>query len=272
MGHELTQPALEQGPVEPPCRDKGELQHLYARHFATIRADREALKDKFYRLRYQVYCVENPFEDASAQTDGMERDSFDNHSVSSLLVHRSSGIVAGGIRLILPFEAGAPRDLPLWTVCDRDALDVHTRHLPRARTAEVSRNAISKRFRRMMTSLGLSGAANLHQVMRHLSLGLLAAVVQMASERGITHVCAAMEAPMLRMLAGLGVHFQKLGPPVDYHGVRQPAYADLDALLVRTWIERPDVWALITRNGHDWPLNYGLAHPVGDPFAVRMGH
>jgi N-acyl amino acid synthase of PEP-CTERM/exosortase system len=223
-------------------------------------------------LRYQVYCIENPFEDASSQTEEMERDEFDRHSACSLLVHRPTGVIAGGIRLILPFEDGAPRDLPLWEVCDRTALDSHTRHLPRERTGEVSRNAISKQFRRMMASLDEGGAENLHQVMRNLSLGLMAAVVRMAAEHGITHVCAAMEAPMLRMFSRLGIHFQKLGPTVEFHGVRQPAYADLDALLARTWIERADVWALITRNGQDWPLNQKLTHTMAGHYGARLAH
>jgi len=198
----------------------------------------------------------------------MERDEFDPHAACSLLVHRPTGIVAGGIRLILPFEDGTPRDLPLWRVCDRNALASYS--LPRERTGEVSRNAISKQFRGMMMKVGESGAESFHRVMRNLSLGLMASVVRMAKEHGITHVCAAMEAPMLRMFARLGIHFQKLGPPIEFHGVRQPAYADLDALLVRTWIERPDVWALVTDAGRDWPLNQALARSIAGHSGARL--
>lgn len=252
------------------ARDGIDLRHAYARHFTTVRADTERLRDQFFKLRYQVYCVENRFEDASRQRDEKERDEFDPHSACSLLVHRPTGVVAGGIRLILPFDDGAPRELPLWHVCDRDALEAHCRYCPRERTGEVSRNAISKQFRRMMINLGGSGAESLHQVMRNLSLGLMAAVVRMARDHGITHVCAAMGAPLLRMFARLGIHFQKLGPPVEFHGVRQPACADLDALLVRTWIERPDVWALITDAGQDWPLNRNLAHSIAGHSGARL--
>jgi len=253
-------------------REETDLCQLYARHFTTLRADTDGLKTQFYKLRYQVYCVENAFEDPASQIDEMERDGFDDHSVSSLLVHRHTGVVAGGVRLILPYKGEAERELPLLRLCDRDALAFHARELPAGRTAEVSRNAISKQSRRLMTALSSSGVATPHQLMRHLSLGLLAAVVRMSAEHGITHICAMTEAPTLRMLARLGLHFRKFGPAVEHHGLRQPAHVDLDTLLARAWVERPDVWALITRNGLDWPLNRGLALAADWPARSRTAH
>jgi N-acyl amino acid synthase of PEP-CTERM/exosortase system len=266
MGPQLASPA------SPIAVDREELCRLYARHFTTLRADTDGLRAQFYKLRYQVYCIENPFENPSSQIDEMERDGYDDHSVSSLLVHRHTGVIAGGIRLILPYHGEAKRDLPVLGLCDHDALQLHACELPAARTAEISRHAISKQSRRLMAQLDSSGVATPHQLMRHLSLGLLAAVVRMAAEHGITHICAMMEAPSLRMFARLGLHFHKLGPAVEHHGLRQPAYADLDALLARTWVERPEVWALITRDGLDWPLNQDLALAADWPDRTRTAH
>jgi N-acyl amino acid synthase of PEP-CTERM/exosortase system len=253
-------------------RENNDLCQIYARHFTTVRADTDPLKAQFYRLRYQVYCVENAFEDPSALAGEMERDSFDDHSVSSLLIHRQTGVIAGGIRLILPAEGGTAREFPLWSVCDRHALEFHSRELPRERTAEVSRNAISKQARKLMASLSGSGVDTLHQMMRHLSLGLLAAVIRMSAEHGITHICATMDAPTIRMFARLGLHFQKLGPMVEFHGLRQPIFTELDSMLARTWIERPEVWALMTRNGVDWPLNQRLAVSTAWPARRETAH
>ena len=255
MKHQLAPSMLHVAPGS----DGSDLPHPYARHFTTVRAHTEELRAQFYRLRYQVYCVENAFEDAAAQSGEMEQDAFDAHAVSSLLIHRQTGILAAGIRLILPFDGGVERELPLLRLCDRNALAFHSRELPRDRTAEVSRQAISAQSRRLMAQLSSSGVMTPHQLMRHLSLGLIAAVVSMAAEHRMTHMCAMMEAPALRMFARLGLHFHKLGPTVEHHGLRQPAYIDFDTLLARAWAERPDVWALITRNGRDWPLNQRLA-------------
>jgi N-acyl amino acid synthase of PEP-CTERM/exosortase system len=254
------------------AREEDDLCRLYTRHFTTVRADTEILKAQFYRLRYQVYCVENAFEDPSAQSGEMERDAFDAHSVSSLLIHRHTGIIAGGIRLILPSHRDAKRELPLLGLCDRHALDFHARELPRERTAEVSRNVISKQSRQLMAALSGSGVTTSHRLMRHLSLGLIAAVIRMAAEQRMTHMCAMMEAPALRMFARLGLHFHKLGTAVEHHGLRQPAYVDFDTLLARAWTERPDVWALITRNGLDWPLNQRLALSAAWPANRLTAH
>lgn len=255
-----------------PDHESDELSQIYARHFTTVRADTESLKAQFYRLRYQVYCIENAFEDPAVQADEMERDAFDEHSVSSLLIHRHTGVVAGGIRLILPIQDESARELPLWSACDRQALASHSHALPRERTAEISRSAISKQARKLMTALSGTGVDTPNQMMRHLSLGLVAAMVRMAAENGITHICAMMEAPTLRMFARLGLHFHKLGPAIEHHGLRQPAYVDLDTFLTRAWVEHPDVWALITRNGLDWPLNRGLALATDWPDRSLTAH
>jgi len=42
---------------------------------------REAL-----RIRHQVYCIENPFENPGDHPDGFEQDEFDSHSLHSLLI------------------------------------------------------------------------------------------------------------------------------------------------------------------------------------------
>ncbi len=74
----------------------------------------------------------------------------------------------------------------------------------------------------------------------------------------MTHLCAIKEPALLRMLSRLGIHFNNLGPRVEYHGTRQPCYSNLDLLLARTWIERREVWEILTRDGEIWPLNTEL--------------
>jgi len=67
---------------------------FYNEHFDVVRADTRALLDQAYRLRYQVYCVENPFESPAEQVNGRETDLDDDRSVHALLVHRRSGAMA----------------------------------------------------------------------------------------------------------------------------------------------------------------------------------
>ena len=58
----------------------------------------------------------------------------------------------------------------------------------------------------------------------------------------------ALEA-LLRLLGRFGLHFQAIGEPVNYHGLRQPCIAELDALLRSAAKEQPDIWALGTEDG-----------------------
>ena len=49
----------------------------YNAHFEVVRADTRQQLDLAYRLRYRVYCVENPFEDPTRCSDGREIDDDD---------------------------------------------------------------------------------------------------------------------------------------------------------------------------------------------------
>jgi N-acyl amino acid synthase of PEP-CTERM/exosortase system len=143
----------------------------------------------------------------------------------------------------------------MWSVCSPENYANRVGHRTVQRTAEVSRIAVSKQFRQVYAKSWAHEGADSLRIAAQLSLGLLSAVVRMCAERGITHICAVMEPSLLRMLARAGVYLQKLGSPVEYHGTRQPAYADLSELLSRTWNERPDVWSFLTQGGEYWPLS-----------------
>src|SRR5215831_8836460 len=113
-----------------------EFLSCYRQHFEVVRADTPALLDEAYRLRYQVYCVENSYENRAQQVNGRERDAYDDRSVHSLLIHRRSGAAAGTVRVILP---GTDREaaLPINIVTDPGQHEL-LRRLPLSRTAEIS--------------------------------------------------------------------------------------------------------------------------------------
>src|SRR5690606_20046318 len=123
------------------------LADVYERWFESTLADTSEQLSQAFRLRYQVYCVENPFEDPTEHPRGEERDSYDDHSVHALLVHRPSREVAGTVRLVLVRPDRPDDSFALQRVCheplvrDREAFPV-------LQMAEVSRFCISKAFRR----------------------------------------------------------------------------------------------------------------------------
>src|SRR6516164_6190321 len=87
----------------------------YERHFDVIRAANPQLVREAYRLRYQVYCVENPFEDPEQHISACESDDEDDRSIHTLLLHRRTGEIAGTTRVILPNQRRS-RPLPIATL------------------------------------------------------------------------------------------------------------------------------------------------------------
>src|SRR5438874_12100382 len=93
-----------------------EFLSCYRQHFEVVRADTPSLLDEAYRLRYQVYCVENRYEDPDQQVNGRGRAVSDDRSVHSLWIHRRSGVAAGTMRVIFPGPVTQDLPRPLNTV------------------------------------------------------------------------------------------------------------------------------------------------------------
>lgn len=243
-GRKVTDARTQTGVEEPSC------YQLYSRWFDVVAADTPELRAESYRLRYQVYCVENAFESPAEHPDGFERDEYDDHSEHSLLIHRETGAVVGTVRLILPAKPKGLDALPISQICKEIILQ-DPAHFPPNRTAEISRFAVSKSFRRRVTDGRYADLHVLDQqprldgeerrvLMPNITLGLMQAVVQMSLKHGITHLCAVMEPALLRLVARLGIRFRPLGPLVDYHGRRQPCCSELENLVKATIEARPD--------------------------------
>jgi N-acyl amino acid synthase of PEP-CTERM/exosortase system len=211
---------------------------LYDRYFSVVMADTPALLDAAHALRYQVYCVEHAYEDPAQQLGEREWDSCDAQSVHSVLVSKPEGVVVGCVRLILPSRSGGPcATLPIRTLLgdeDRARLD----EFGIDRTAEISRYAIAKRYRRRPSEseypdveLTDPSAQDFRRLAPHMSLGLIRGVCLLAARHQIETVCAEMSLPLLRLLERFGLVFETLGPMIDYHGARQPCVADCRQLL-----------------------------------------
>lgn len=234
-------------------------RELYRQYFDTVvvgENDAE-LREAVFRLRYQVYCVENPFEDPAANTDGLERDAFDDRAVHALLLHKRSRSWAGAVRLILPNEADMAHSFALQEVCS-DPMLSDPKRFPVQEMAEVSRFCISKEFRKRQGDWLYPQSNEPHdtkderRVVPNMTLGLIEGLVQMSLDNGILYWCAVMERPLLRLLSRLGIHFENIGPLVEYHGRRQPCILRIDTMLKQVQEERPDVWEILTDGGRHW--------------------
>lgn len=244
------------------------LVDVYERWFQSVPANTSELRSHAFRLRYQVYCVENPFEDPADNPDGEETDRDDAHAAHSLLIHRPSGVVAGTVRLVLPLPDELDDSFALQRIC-REPILRDRKRFPVLRTAEISRFCVSKDFRRRRGD-GLypnlhdpepRNAAEERRVIPHMTLGLIESLVRMSVRHRITYWCAVMEPTLLRLLSRLGIYFDPIGPLVDYHGRRQPCYIKLSTLLTRVARERPDVWEVLTDRGRHWEALLELENP-----------
>lgn len=222
----------------------------YNCRFAVISANTHGLQEQAYRLRYQVYCKENNFENPLDHPLEQEMDEFDGRSVHSVIIDRPSRTVVGTVRLILPDQEAVEKSFPIQHVCNHPLLH-RFRLLHKSRSAEISRFAISKDFcRRAADCHPLQESRDERKAsMPNLTLGLMNGIVRMSAENGISDWFAVMEPTLLRLLSRFGIYFSPIGPMVNYHGMRQPCHAVMNNLLERVRKERPEVWEIITDNG-----------------------
>ena len=113
---------------------------------------------------------------------------------------------------------------------------------------EVSRFALAKMVTQQVRAMSAASSSLLR-------LALIQGAVRLSAEAGHTHWLAVMEPTLLRLLRATGLHFAPLGPPVEYHGLRQPAIAELVPTLARLANEQPVVWDFVTRGGTWYPAS-----------------
>lgn len=226
-----------------------ELYARFAANFKAVVADNPVLIGHAQALRFQVYCLERRFEEASCYPDRLEHDEYDLHAIQSLLLFGKEAEPIGTCRLI-PCQPNGVK-LPFQNILESGTVHPED-YLPLATTAEVSRFLISKSYRLRVSSedketIRASRSADLFTSLP--CLGLVQALLRSSVRAGITHWAAVMEPKLLRMLASLGIHFHSIGSLVSHHGLRQPSYCALEEMLTRLYLERPDHWEIVTDGG-----------------------
>ncbi|WP_200373339.1 PEP-CTERM/exosortase system-associated acyltransferase [Thiocystis violacea] len=248
------------------------------RHFSFSRADREEDIASTYRIRYQVYCLERGFLDASHYPEGLERDAFDAHAVPILARHEQ-GEPAGTARLVMPSALGFPLEGHCRFSPGREVPSDTTGPFP-ARYVEISRLAVSRAFRRRKGD-GLYGgpprpgspqaggaeilAFPTSQQTPEIVSGIYRLLYQESRRRGVEHWVVAMERGLDIILRRMGLDFTPIGPRIDYFGPVRPYLASIETLerhLYRTAPEvlrfmltglEPELWPAFARDrGDSW--------------------
>jgi N-acyl amino acid synthase of PEP-CTERM/exosortase system len=220
-------------------------------------------------LRYQVLCLEQrvPGFDASRYPDQCERDNYDDHSSHVLLLHRPSGNFVGTARLILLDPDHPKKCFPLELNAELDPSLFDLRTVPRKHMAEVSRLLIMRSFRQRredneeFKSNHVVEESRIKKPRRfpHPILALVAGLISMAAEHGITHWISMMDPALNRLLGHYGGQHDPIGPITEYHGQRRPYYLNLPCTLACMSETHKQIWELLT--------DYGKVTFTRDPVA-----
>jgi N-acyl amino acid synthase of PEP-CTERM/exosortase system len=182
--------------------------------------------ERYLEFRHEVFCEElqrvSTIRDVlSARGRPMETDCYDAYSRHFLAVHRTSGETAGCARLILPNPLGL--NVSARYVIDQRSIE----GVPEDQIGEISRMAVSRRFRRRREDLHASATGSPQEEVKFTSdgkrrhqpelvLGMYREVFLCCSQVGVKYCFAAMDERFSRLLQTIGFPFRAVGPVNRY--------------------------------------------------------
>lgn len=190
-------------------------------HFCLELAFDEKVKQDAYKLRHDVYVKEFGFEDIAGD---VEKDDYDDRSLSCVIYHVKTGKAAACIRVI-PAEQTL---LPVEKYCseylfhDRFSIIANDR----SRMCEISRLAVAKEFRKrpkeFLSPIGSPDGEERTFPLLSAACFLSAMIVSFLYDtpNGI----AVMETFLPRITKRVGIEFETIGNELNYHGLRTPYF------------------------------------------------
>jgi N-acyl amino acid synthase of PEP-CTERM/exosortase system len=232
----------------------------FNQYFEMVPAISDELRIEVFKLRYQVYCIENGpktgFKNPLDHPEGMEFDEYDSRSVHYLIRHRKSERFMATVRLILPDVNKTSFPIEINSQIENVSL---LKAIPRHNLGELSRFCVSKEFRQrkneqhLLTTYDVDSEIVFMQEEKrnssNLTLALFACAIKMSSENNIHYWYALMEPALMRLISKLGIHFVEIGPLVNFYGMRQPCVIKVNDLLDSIAKKNIDYWNMLTHNG-----------------------
>ncbi|MEX1198486.1 MAG: PEP-CTERM/exosortase system-associated acyltransferase [Pseudohongiellaceae bacterium] len=209
----------------------------FDRYFELSVATSRQQRKQVHEIRYRVYCKEFGYEPPEEFSNDREVDEFDSQSVHCLVIHRESGLSVGCVRVVMvEGDDRMPMEAHAGDCIDRTFLDEFKGR--RGTVCEISRLAVDAAFRRRRreqgTRLGNIQAGDAIESERRtfplIARSLMIGAGALADVLGRKHCFAIMEPFLPVMLRRAGIHFRRVGPDLEFHGVRAPYYGNLDEL------------------------------------------
>lgn len=239
---------------------------LYNQLFETVIAESPALKEKAYRIRYEVLCEEFGYEEAARHANKLERDIYDDRAKHCLLIHKRSGEAIGTVRLVMPNSEDLHNSFPLQEIFSGSRLrDEHIIN----NMCEISKLCILKKFRTRCgdersplggvhdqdqeTFIDKSSKRIARRIIPFAPIGLIKSCFDVAIANGYTQGCVLLEVPLIESFERLGIICQRIGPVIDLVNQRQPIIIDFFTSVNNMRVKQKAVWEMMTNNGilHD---------------------
>ncbi|WP_200348658.1 PEP-CTERM/exosortase system-associated acyltransferase [Halochromatium glycolicum] len=200
--------------------------------FETILADTAFARRLHFHLRYQVFCEEAGFEDASRFPDQQERDEYDQHGVHFLVWDRLAHLWVGAMRLIPANEAAMPSE----AIAGSPFVDSAEE---RRRSVEFSRLCVRARYGRMESGFRIGRWAPpgversegelvfFRQWDHEIIQRLIYACLDWEMANGFDYTYFIINRALARMLKRFGIPLDVVGEPLEHRGVRIPHRGDV---------------------------------------------
>lgn len=253
----------------------------FEKYFDIILADTPELLYECRKLRFQVLCIENHYLKEEENKNSLEEDTYDNKSAHCLILHKSSGLYAATVRLVLPTQNNPSVDFPIESFLTEKCREEYNKlmHAPREHLGEISRFMISKQFRQRVgesnvfdginNDFGMLSPKMKRQFAAQISLGLFKAIFKMSHQHDIQFWLALMEPRLIRLLARVGIHFNHLSESIEFFGDRHVCFENTTEILMGIKRQRPDIWDFVTENG-TYDLKGSSSQHISTPAPVNI--
>jgi N-acyl amino acid synthase of PEP-CTERM/exosortase system len=214
-----------------------------ANHFSSylkpVLATTDELKNNSYAIRHGVYCEELNFLPTNDTT--IEKDEFDDFSLPCLIQHLPTSRYAGTIRVVCPQEG--KEQIPIQKFCLNSITPgkINPNDFKPYEVCEISRLAVPNEFRRRQSDKFKGAATGVinQQIYSEeelrcfpfIAIGLYLSGASVVIENSIKHTFVMMEPRLARSMSFVGIQFEQIGPPIEYHGKRAPYYINPSLLM-----------------------------------------
>lgn len=235
----------------------------YYKTFRIIRADSNALREIAFRLRYEVFCLENNIDcgQDSTEKQDLERDAYDDNAIHYILYRKSDDLAVGTIRIVLPRKDKPLYSFPMQFMCNHPLLHMEDKV---SRFCEISRMCMSKNFRKRPGD-GATLPAYFDQdfnvrtekntvvyarrVIPFAPLGMLCAAFEGALDNGLTDCICTLDLEQLHALQKIGLSYRSLGPRLEMGGVQQPVIFNIKHAFDNMILQNPPCWEVVSGRG-----------------------